>query len=342
MSRVLLFLAVAVFSANALFFGCTMGPATVSVTTNGGGHVACMSGTYDGVSTMSCSFKYWNLTSTANVTLCHFHVGTPATTAGPVTFTFDVTGLVVLSGTAYQKFTAAQTTGAPSWQQQGSTSFDAEVGICGGGNGCYFNLHTTAYPGGELRCELAPLTPTYSYSNLPAVIAPSSTATVANTNVTVMMAEILPSSTPKVFAWGYYVSFVLQNSISNAHIHQGTTATDNAGPVKVQFDWGTARLSGDFVGVAVQGVLSSEQSHSNWPSYTPDFDTAIASHFCYVNVHSTANAGGEVRVNISPFGSGGGSSTGNGGGGSASGSSASTISLTLFAVFAIVASCFAL
>jgi len=136
------------------------------------------------------------------------------------------------------------------------------------------------------------------------------------------MATITPAATPAVHAWGYQVDFSLNSPISNAHIHQGDSATDNMGPIKVQFDHGAPRLSGKFVGVALEGITTVQQPLSNWPVYASDFDTAIANHFCYVNVHSPANTGGELRANISP------STT----------SGASQVTLALFAVVVMIAS----
>jgi len=317
-------LLIALFGAsviNALFFGCTMRPATNITVTGGWGSVACYSGFDDDVSTLACSFQYQNLTS--DVTLSHFHIGDDSTVLGPVTFTFDPTGLVQASGTVYQKFVASAVS-APDWQMHGSTSFDDQVTACASGalvTGCYFNLHTATYGGGELRCELKPLTTTYSFPTI-LVPAPGSVNTTGDSGTALVeMAAILPAATPSVHAWGYQVDFSLNSPITNAHIHQGTTETDNTGPVKVQFDHGAPRFSGKFVGVALQGVTAVQQSRSNWPAYASDFDTAITNHFGYVNVHTTANTGGELRANISPDLSG-----------------ASQVTLAFFAVVVMIAS----
>jgi len=310
---------------NAAFFGCTMRAATGSVYTTGSGSVACVSGTDDATNKLKCTWKYANLNATS-VSAAHLHVGTDAMDGNP-TFFFDVTALTVAAGTVYQQFVSTVTTGTgPHWVQQGTVTFDAQVSTCAGSNGCYFNLHTAPYyAGGELRCELAPLTNTYSYDNV--VLAPTTAAQGASNNTnsaglaSVWMAPV-SSAAGAVHAWGYQVSFSTATPVTIAHIHQGTSVTDNAGPVKVTFDTSgsTSRTLGAFVGVAMEGVTTVQQP-SAWPSYASDMDTAIASSFCYVNVHTVGNGGGEIRANIAP-----------------QGSSASHVAVTLMAVVFMIAS----
>jgi len=303
-----------------------MRPATGSVYTTGSGSVACVSGTDDATNKLKCTWKYIDLNATA-VSAAHLHVGTDAMDGNP-TFFFDVSALVdVTAGTVYQSFVSTVTTGTgPHWVQQGTVTFDAQVSTCSGANGCYFNLHTTPYyPNGELRCELAPLTNTYSYNNV--VLAPTTTAqgAVNNTNsagvASVWMAPV-SSAAGAVHAWGYQVAFTTGSPITISHIHQGSSTTDNNGPVKVTFDTtgSTSRTAGTFVGVAMEGITTAQQP-SAWPTYTADFDTAIASSFCYINVHTVTNGGGEIRANIAP-----------------QGSSASHVAVTLMAVVFVIAS----
>jgi len=293
---------------NAAFFGCAPVPASG---VGGYGAVACMSGFDDGVATLACTFSYANLTT--DPILSHFHVGSAVANNGPVTFTFDVTGLVAASGTVYQKLTAAN-----GFTQQGQTSFADQITACASGStttGCYFNLHTTGVGSGEIRCQLAPLTPTYAFSP-PLVPAPGAVNTTTSFGIANVMQAAVSNS--GLSAWGYQIDFQLESPITAAHIHQGTTLTDNSGLVKVGLDKGPSRLTGRFVGIALEGVSAAEQSASYWPVYAADFDTAIANHFCYVNVHSVANPGGEIRANISPNG-------------------ASQIALSVFAAFFMIA-----
>jgi len=318
----LVVLGVSLANATNYFFGCTMAPATPLVTVGGWGSVACMSGNIDAVSYLTCEFQWQNLTT--NPTVCHFHVGN-STTNGPVVFTNDVSTGVAAGGTGYSKFVASNTV---TWTQRNGVAFDAQIALCNAGDGCYFNLHTVNFPGGELRCQATALVTKFAFAAVPLVIAPGATGATGSTGAaTVQIAEVLPSVTPKVFAVGYYASFVVQTNIVNAHIHQGTSMTDNSGPVKVQFDWGTPRTTGEFTGVALSGVTSGQQLSSNWGTYVvSDFDGAINNHFCYVNIHTTGNAGGEIRANIAP----------------GSGSSASTVSVALMAVVFMIASALSL
>jgi hypothetical protein len=314
MKSVFLVLAgVALINATASFFGCNMVPATLPVpatTSTGNGRVVCYSGTDDSVAVLACSWDYGNLTS--DITAAHFHVGNTSTSDGPIAFAFDTDiddGLdLASSGNTYQKSDAANDiVDGMTWTAVPSgTSFASQITMCASG-GCYFNLHTENYLGGELRCQLAPITVlTYDFDVTLSETAgatflsgqPASTGTA-----TVQMGNI-PGS--PYHAWGYQVSFTVQSDIVNAHIHQGTSETDNTGSIVVKFDQGTERTSGNFVGVALEGVIGIDNTlNSNWPLYNvhpapANFDAAIASHFCYVNIHTVTNGLGEIRGNVSP------------------------------------------
>jgi len=304
---------------NATLFGCTMRPGA-GATVGGYGAVACMSG-QDGtagtdVNTLACEWQYFNLTTAP--TASHFHIGDDNTVSGNITFTFTISGLTKVSGIVYQKFTATS-----GWSQQGGLSFDQQVSACAGGSGCYFNLHTSGFPTGELRCQLSPITATYDYTTTLTPPAANINANMSTGTATVQMGTITPAATPALHAWGYQVSFSLISPITLAHIHQGTSSDNtNSGPIKVTFDQGPQRTVGKFVGVALEGTVpAGNVPPSSWPSYTSDFDTAMGNHFNYINVHSVAYGGGEIRAQISPVGSG-----------------ASQVSLAILAVFFMIAS----
>jgi len=324
-------LGVSLVNASNLFFGCTMAPATVSsgnITTTGTGSVACVQGTDDNVATLACTWAYAGLTS--DVTAAHLHVGSATTASGPVTFGFDATStpLLAASGTVYQKFIAASTTPAspPYWTMQNSLSFADQITQCASGTGCYFNLHTTMYTSGELRCEMAPLTATYAY-DVDLKPTPASDSAVNNSastgHVWIAMANV-SSATNAARAWAYEVQFSTYNAVTASHLHQATTVGGSGGIV-VTFDQGSQRSTGNFVGVALEGVTTAAipdgQPKSNFPIYPSNLDSAIANHYCYVNVHTVANPGGELRANISP-----------------EGSSASQVAVTLLAVVLMVSS----
>jgi hypothetical protein len=322
MSAVAAFLFVlGVSLVQAVFFGCTLAP-TGNYTTVGSGSVACVSGTQDGVSSLACQFQFNDLTS--NVQAAHWHVGGPTST-GPATFIFDVSALTSIStrGTNTNRFTATS-----GFSQQGATGFDAQVAACV--TGCYFNLHTDDHTDGELRCQAAALNPIYDFDTT-LVAAPGVTAPTSTGSVHVWMAEILPAVSPRVHAWGYNVAFQTQSNVTNAHIHVGTSLTDNSGPVAVFLDWTSIsrvpRNTGSFIGVALEGVtqgtIQPHQQYSAWPTKTAALDTAIANHFAYVNIHTQDNGAGEIRANISP-------------------NSASQVTLALMAIVFMVASWMAL
>jgi hypothetical protein len=206
--------------------------------------------------------------------------------------------------------------------QNGATGFAAQIAQCAGTNGCYFNLHTGTYGGGELRCELAPLSNTYAFDVIltptPATDGAVNNSASSGTS-SVWMAPV-SSTAGAARVWGYQVQFITSSPVTNAHIHQADTV-GGSGPVVVQFDWQTttSRSTGSFVGVAMEGITSGNQPKSNWPTYPANFDTAINSHFCYINVHTASNGGGEIRANISP-------------------SAASHVAVTLMAVVFMIAS----
>jgi len=234
-------------------------------------------------------------------------------------------------GAVFQRFVASVTTGAPSWSMQNSVGFDAQVTSCASGSGCYFNLHTSNYPGGELRCELQTLSVTngYDYTVTLSPVAGGTNNANSIGHATVRMVTILPAATPAVHAWAYSVDFSLNSTITLGHIHQGTTTSDNGPPV-VYFSVGPLRNAGSFVGVSLEGVQTTEAT-SSWPQYTANFDSAMTNHFDYINIHSTTNGGGEIRSQISPIGGGGGSS-----------SDASKVTMAFAAVFVMVAAWMAL
>lgn len=234
---------------------------------------------------------YSGLTSTFLAS--HFHVGTSSTPVGNITFIFaGVNGLSAAGGQIAQSWTATSV----NWVPQIGAPFDSQVISCASGTGCYYNLHTQNFPGGELRCELVPQTTTYSFTNVPLVLAPGSINNTASTGtVNVWMAQI---GNPTQHAWAWDITFNLVNAITASHIHQGVSTTDNSGAIVVYFDAGTPRTSGKLLGVALEGTTLPFLAR--WAAYPAGFDAAIASHFCYVNLHTAVNPAGEVRANISP------------------------------------------
>jgi len=303
---------------HAAFFGCNARPVNGTVT-NGNATIACYSGSYDGISTLSCAFTWKSLTS--NVYLAHLHVGTASTPSGPVTFDFNPDP-AVLSASAGQWYRSINATGG-GFHSINSVSFDNQIIACASGTGCYFNLHTNNYHGGELRCEVQAMSNLiYDFSTVPLLPTPTGTNTGNNNAAsfgiaTVQMGAVGDSG---LHAFGYHVGFSLGSPVLSSHIHQGASIGDNTGPIKVYFDQGAPRTTGEFIGVALEGTTPNSGAFpSSWPLYTADFDTAMASHFNYINVHTTANTGGEIRAQISP-------------------SSASQTSLAILAVVFMIAS----
>jgi len=300
---------VALINATASFFGCNMVPATLPVPatqSTGNGRVVCYSGTDDSTAVLACSWDYGNLTS--DITAAHFHIGNTSTSDGTVTFAFDVLddeGLdFAVSGNTYQKSNAANNGVDMHWTAVPSnTSFASQIAMCANG-GCYFNLHTNNYLGGELRCQLAPITVLNHDFDVVLTQTPGAQVVpgeAASTGTATLQMGAIPGSTS--FAWGYQVSFSLQSAIFQALIQQGTNTV-------VTLDQGTARLSGNFVGVALEGVTGIDSTlASNWPKYNVEasslFDTALANHLCYLNIGTDLNVNGEIGSVLSPTSSNG-------------------------------------
>jgi len=306
---------------HAAFFGCSAHPATNTTVTSGNATIACYSGLYDGISTLSCAFTWKSLTS--NVMLAHLHVGTDATIGGPVTFDFNPGTLSGVAGQWYHTINATFPVGAAGgFHPINGATFDSQITLCASGTGCYFNLHTANYGGGEMRCEVQPMSNLVYDFTVPLLPTPAGTNTGNNNAASAGIATVRMGAVGNsgLHAWGYHVGFSVGSPVMSSHIHQGASIGDNTGPIKVYFDQGQQRTTGEFIGVALEGTTySSTTFPSAWPLYTADFDTAMTSHFNYINVHTTANTGGEIRAQISP-------------------SSASQTSLAILAVVFMIAS----
>lgn len=141
----------------------------------------------------------------------------------------------------------------------------------------YLNFHSTAYPGGEIRGQIAPsgvevLTIELNGANEvpPVANAGSGTAYVTLNRTSSMLSVNIASTTG--------------TSASSAHIHSGFAG--ETGGVLVALEQDTADTSMfSFNGSVTQSVID-----------------AIDAGGAYINVHTAANPAGELRAQILPAG----------------------------------------
>ncbi len=100
----------------------------------------------------------------------------------------------------------------------------------------------------------------------------------------------------------HFVVFVTGvTNITLAHIHTCTTScVGTKGPVSVNFYTGPTK-SGSFSGRLAQGDVTASMFVGPMQGHTmSDLITAIQNGMAYVNVHSTAHPGGEIRGQLHP------------------------------------------
>lgn len=153
----------------------------------------------------------------------------------------------------------------------------------------YVNVHSSTFPGGAVRGQiLFPSAMTWPSFTAGSTFTPSATLSGANevpTPVTTSAAGVglllTPADPSQV---GVYAVFVnakgpFSGNLTAAHIHGAANSTSNAGVLTAlpvpNIAWHVANISANAVGVA-----------------------AVSSGNAYLNVHTTANPGGEIRGQI--------------------------------------------
>lgn len=148
-------------------------------------------------------------------------------------------------------------------------------------NEVYLNVHTAANPGGEIRGQL-----TLMNDNLYA-------AALNGLNevppVTTTATGLFKMNYPPGYFFFRYIGETngLSGPITNAHIHDGVEGV--AGPVVTGLNFSSDRLVGE---VSLTDVLST------FPNFLQKLDEGAL----YVNAHTAANPGGEVRGQLKNLG----------------------------------------
>jgi hypothetical protein len=228
------------------------------------------------------SFTVNNVPSGETITGAHVHPGA-AGVAGGVIISSGVSGLMPISGTA--TFTSASITVSAANAQA----------IISNPAGFYFNVHTSANPGGAARGQLA-AAGTVSTVELDAVLSPAAEVppvTGSDTSITGSASAVFTltkDSGGNITAASAVLSFVANNipsgeNITAAHIHTGAAGV--SGGVLVSAGVPAPLIpTGGMVTFTSASVAVSPTNAQNIISNPAGF---------YFNIHSTANPGGAGR-----------------------------------------------
>ena len=168
----------------------------------------------------------------------------------------------------------------------------------------YFNVHTIAYPGGEIRGQinlqggvLAAVASLNGAQEVTAVGAPDSTSTATGTGT------LLADAATRTILISYITHNVTNTTLNGAHIHTSVSVNPPCaggpmckGPVTIGFNQ------------ALGGNIAFPNAKT--PMSTSDV-SSFFSNYLYFNVHSTNTlcgsagttscSGGEIRGNITPI-----------------------------------------
>ena len=133
----------------------------------------------------------------------------------------------------------------------------------------YFNVHTTANPGGEIRGQVSLQTDFHFWT----IMSGFSEVPVVNTNALGLASVVVSRSLSKV---DYKIVVNgLSGPIISAHLHYGSTSV--AGPIAFPLSFSGSVLTGSFDLPDLKLIDSLDAGR------------------VYVNIHTTANGGGEIR-----------------------------------------------
>lgn len=155
----------------------------------------------------------------------------------------------------------------------------------------YVNVHTTALPGGAVRGQLAYVSGgTINYA---AELRPGNEVPPANSNA-FGSAFVTFDPVNNTIAWEARASGIANPTVS--HIHRGAAGTN--GPVIINFATSAAQIAGGRTRGA--GPISAFQSANLQPADLTNLANHTTAFGYYVNIHSSAFPGGEVRGQLVP------------------------------------------
>lgn len=206
--------------------------------------------------TMSYHITYAGLTS--SFTAAHFHLGMPGVSGGVVE------GINSFNGNS----------ASGSWSNIPDSIFSKLLK-----GEIYVNIHTTKYPGGELRGQLEPAKGIAFVMSLDAsgvTSADSSTATGTG------WAVLTDSNSTASLSYGITIAG-LSGTLTAAHFHFGQSGTNG--------------------GVAEPITFTDSSAYGTWSNLTNTDIFDLITGGIYVNVHSTVYPGGEIRSQLNRIGS---------------------------------------
>jgi hypothetical protein len=218
-------------------------------------------------STITYIVTYSGLSGSVNA--AHIHTGA----AG-------VSGGVILPLTAGPSPMTGTLTAANFVASGSVTTFAQAVAAIRAGT-TYFNLHTTANPGGEIRGQILAAGDAYFAALSGAQEAPAVSGAGSGTGLAVISAD---ASTVT-----YLVRYSgLSGSVNAAHIHTGAAGV--SGGVILPLVAGPSPMTGSLTAAnfAASGPVTS----------FAEAIAAIRAGTTYFNLHTTANPGGEIRGQI--------------------------------------------
>lgn len=168
---------------------------------------------------------------------------------------------------------------------------DVAQGMLQNPGGFYVNVHTSQCPGGAIRGQLA------FVSGGPQMYAAElrgANETPANSSSAFGSALITFDPTNSQMAFEVGTNGIVSPAAS--HIHRG--AAGAAGPVIINFATGPSGFQGSRV--SGNGAISALQSSSLTPADLTGLASATTATGFYVNVHSSAFPGGEIRGQLAP------------------------------------------
>jgi CHRD domain len=156
----------------------------------------------------------------------------------------------------------------------------------------YVNVHTTQFPGGAVRGQLAYVsggTTTYA-----ADLRPGNEVPPAATSTAFGSALVTFDFTNRTIAWDAASKNIASPTVS--HIHRAPAGTN--GPVIINFATAPAQLAGGRT--SGNATIAAQQSAQLVDSDITALATTSGANGYYVNVHSQAFGGGEIRGQLVP------------------------------------------
>ncbi len=202
---------------------------------------------------------------TGNATAAHIHTGIPGASGGVAI------GLTLVNDAGGVPVAAVVPGGTTLTQAQ----YDALLA-----GGLYFNVHTAANPGGEIRGQIMG-----QGGNVAAIASLSGAqeVTPVSTTATGNAALVVDTATMEIIMAAETFSGVV--SPTATHIHDGAAGVN--GPVIVGLNFGPDAAAGSYVASAPAGAVLTAAQY-----------TDLLAGSLYFNVHSTAYGGGEIRGQV--------------------------------------------